>query len=223
MKGGGDMKNWQDDYKRLNLMSGKISFILEDDQDMIEIHYNDGMLIDIGYIKRLNSYFITVVSSDTAEGWNNPLDEIKVENKAELFEKIQEAIYKHRQNKYLSFETEPLENVQKQSFFQNFKGFKKKHQILGVAGIVLLLCVIRGLAQKFIWQASFWKGFLHTFALFVVVFNVTAILYVLKKKSPKVASFIARTLLILGILFLLGIVLLVIVLILKSFLHFDFT
>ena len=92
------MKNWQDDYKRLNLMSGKISFILEDDQDMIEIHYNDGMLIDIGYIKRLNSYFITVVSSDTTEGWNNPLDKIKVENKAELFEKIQEAIFNHRKN-----------------------------------------------------------------------------------------------------------------------------
>ena len=76
------MKSWQDDYKNLNLMSGKISFILEDDEDMIEIHYEDGMLIDVGYIERMHSYLITVVSNDTDEGWENPLEEINIENKA---------------------------------------------------------------------------------------------------------------------------------------------
>ena len=95
-KGGALMKHWQDDYKNLDLLSGKISFILEDDQDMIEIFYNDGMLIDVGYIRCLNSYFITVLSSDTAEGWENPLEEIKVENKAILVDKIQGTIYKYR-------------------------------------------------------------------------------------------------------------------------------
>ena len=63
------MKKWSDDYKKLDLSDGKISFILEDDEDMIEIHYKDGMLIDVGYIERMQSYFITVVSSDTVEGW----------------------------------------------------------------------------------------------------------------------------------------------------------
>ena len=62
------MKKWSDDYKNLNLLDGEISFISEDDEDMIHIRYSDGMLIHIGYIDRLNSYFITVVSSDTAEG-----------------------------------------------------------------------------------------------------------------------------------------------------------
>ena len=88
------MKSWQDDYKNLNLMSGKIRFISEDDEDMIEIHYKDGMLIDVGYIDRLNSYFITVVLGD--EGWTNPLEEIKVEDKTLLAEKIQETINKYR-------------------------------------------------------------------------------------------------------------------------------
>ena len=90
------MKSWQDDYKNLNLMSGKISFILEDDEDMIEIYYEDGMLIDVGYIERMHSYFITVVSSDTADGWKQPVEEVIAEDKTVLADKIQETIYKYR-------------------------------------------------------------------------------------------------------------------------------
>ncbi len=91
------MKEWYDDYKNLDLLQGKIKFMLEDDQDMIEIHYNDGMLIDVGYIKESPStYYITVVSTDDIKGWSTPLEEIKVEIKDELIEKIQETIYKYR-------------------------------------------------------------------------------------------------------------------------------
>ena len=90
------MGKWYDDYKKLDLLGGKISFILEDDEDMIEIHYKDGMLIDVGYIERMHSYFITVVSSDTADGWKQPVEEVKVEDKTVLADKIQETIYKYR-------------------------------------------------------------------------------------------------------------------------------
>ncbi len=91
------MKEWYDDYKNLNLLQGKIEFILEDDQDMIEIRYNDGMLIDVGYIKEMPSaYYITVVSTDDEKGWSAPLEEIKVIIKDELIGKIQETIYKYR-------------------------------------------------------------------------------------------------------------------------------
>lgn len=90
------MKKWYDDYNKLNLSGGKISFILDDDEDMIEIHYKDGMLIDVGYIERMHSYFITVVSSDTEEGWKQPVEEVKVEDKTVLADKIQETIYKYR-------------------------------------------------------------------------------------------------------------------------------
>ena len=92
------MKQWYDDYKNLDLLQGKIEFILEDDQDMIEIHYNDGMLIDIGYIEEMQSYYITIVSIDSEEGWKQPLEEISVKNKYELFDKIQQVIYKYRNN-----------------------------------------------------------------------------------------------------------------------------
>ncbi|MBQ8783752.1 MAG: hypothetical protein IJZ57_08280 [Clostridia bacterium] len=89
------MKEWYDVYKNLDLLSGEIEFILEDDQDMIEIHYNDGMSIDVGYIEDLQSYYITVVSTDDEKGWEKPLEEIEVKSKDKLYEKIQETIYKY--------------------------------------------------------------------------------------------------------------------------------
>ena len=216
------MKSWQDDYKNLNLMSGKISFILEDDEDMIEIYYEDGMLIDVGYIERMHSYLITVVSNDTDEGWENPLEEINIENKAELFDKIQETICNYRKKNYLTFESEQFDNMWKWIFFHDFKESRKKHGMIGAICILFLLCVIRGLSKKFIWQGSFWEGFLYPFVLFFAIFIISTILYVLMKKAPKAGSFVSGVLLILSIVFLAGIVLLIIVLLLNSFLHFWF-
>ena len=216
------MKSWQDDYKNLNLMSGKISFILEDDEDMIEIHYEDGMLIDVGYIERMHSYLITVVSNDTDEGWENPLEEINIENKAELFDKIQETICNYRKKNYLTFESEQFDNMWKWTFFHDFKESRKKHGVIGAICILFLLCVIRGLSKKFIWQGSFWEGFLYPFVLFFAIFIISTTLYVLMKKAPKAGSFVSGVLLILSIVFLAGIVLLIIVLLLNSFLHFWF-
>ena len=216
------MKSWQDDYKNLNLMSGKISFILEDDEDMIEIHYEDGMLIDVGYIERMHSYLITVVSNDTDEGWENPLEEINIENKAELFDKIQETICNYRQKNYLTFESEQFDNMWKWIFFHDFKESRKKHGVIGAICILFLLCVIRGLSKKFIWQGSFWEGFLYPFVLFFAIFIISTILYVLMKKAPKAGSFVSGVLLILSIVFLAGIALFIIVLLLNSFLHFWF-
>lgn len=89
------MKEWYDVYKNLDLLSGKIEFILEDNQDMIEINYHDGMLIDVGYIEDLQSYYITVVSTDDEKGWEKPLEEIEVKSKDNLYERIQETIYKY--------------------------------------------------------------------------------------------------------------------------------
>ena len=92
-EGGDFVKKWFDEYKQLDLMDGMISFILEDDEDMIEILYKDGLLIDVGYIDKLSSYFITVVSNND---WINPIEEIKVEHKKDLLDRIQKTIYKYR-------------------------------------------------------------------------------------------------------------------------------
>ena len=82
---------WWERYRELNLCNGEILFIADDEEDMIEITYADGMLIDVG--KDLtNQYCITVVSSNDEAGWKNPLFEVKVADKEELVEKIQETI-----------------------------------------------------------------------------------------------------------------------------------
>lgn len=90
------LKEWYDDYKNLDLLQGKIEFILEDGQDMIEIHYKDGMLIDVGYVEEDKKYYITVVESDDIEGWANPLAEFEVNSKDSLFNGIQEVVLKFR-------------------------------------------------------------------------------------------------------------------------------
>lgn len=90
-------QSWWDDYQCLNLYNGKINFISDDDEDMIEILYDDGMLIDIGKPMAATYYQIIVVSSDDEIGWHQPISEIKVIDKQELIMKIQETILQFRQ------------------------------------------------------------------------------------------------------------------------------
>ena len=90
------MNNWTDTYQSLDLKSGKIEFICEDDQDMIEIRYDDGMLIDVGYIEDYKKHFITVVESDNAKGWEKPLAVREVDSREKLFNEIQKTIFEFR-------------------------------------------------------------------------------------------------------------------------------
>ena len=90
------MDNWQKPYRDLDLMGGTIRFLLDDHEDMIEICFRDGMVIDVGYIEHWRSYCITVLAGDTPKDWQNPIDEVTVDDKAALAEKIQAMIYKHR-------------------------------------------------------------------------------------------------------------------------------
>ncbi len=212
------MGSWYDEYKELDPYNGRISFVSEDDEDMIEIRYKDGMLIDVGYIERLNSYVITVVSSDTEEGWKDPLEQITVNNRSELSDTIQDTICKYRQMDYPTFLSELITPVL--PFLRGLKESRKKLGI-GAAGIVIMLCTVRGIVQK-IWQGSFWNGFLYQLALLFAVFIISSFMYFLMKKAPSAGSFILGTFIILGIAFLLGVILLVILLLLNSFLHFWF-
>ena len=90
------MNNWTDTYQSLDLKSGKIEFICEDDQDMIEICYDDGMLIDVGYIEDYKKYFITVVESHDVNGWEKPLAVREIDFKEKLFSEIQKTIFEFR-------------------------------------------------------------------------------------------------------------------------------
>ncbi len=91
-----EIGDWYDKYKRLDLRNGEIKFICDDDQDMIEIRYDDGMLIDVGYVEEDRKYYITVVESDDKNGWQNPLEIVEVSSKEVLPVKIQNTVMKYR-------------------------------------------------------------------------------------------------------------------------------
>ena len=90
------MDNWQKPYRDLDLMGGMIRFLLDDHEDMIEICFRDGMVIDVGYLEHWRSYCITVLAGDTPKDWQNPIDEVTVDEKAALLAEIQRMIDKHR-------------------------------------------------------------------------------------------------------------------------------
>lgn len=87
---------WWEAYSGLNLRGGRIEFFYDDEEDMITINYEDGMLIDVGRYGPDQLYGIYVVSSADEQGWSAPLAVICVEEKKDLPTKIQEAIFKYR-------------------------------------------------------------------------------------------------------------------------------
>ena len=104
----------------------------------------------------------------------------------------------------------------KHVFFHDFKRSRAKHGTVIACGILLLLCVLRGIGKVLIWKESFWSGFLYPFFLALAATVMVLPLFLLSKKFPKVASIIATIFLGLGILFLAGILVLIIVLVIYS-------
>ena len=90
------MKDWREPFRTLELLGGEILFLTEDGEDMLEIRYPDGMVIDVSYIEHWHAYSVAVFPEDTKEGWQHPLEELTVDEKAELPTRIQETVYRHR-------------------------------------------------------------------------------------------------------------------------------
>ena len=87
---------WDDVYKKLDLACGKLQSICDDDEDMLRITYDDGMLIDVGYVAEDKTYYITIVASDTAKGRKEPLGVVAVTDKSMLAPELQKAVYAFR-------------------------------------------------------------------------------------------------------------------------------
>ncbi len=90
---------WWREFESLDFFGGKVFFIGDDLEDMIEITYPDGMFIDVGKAEKDGIYYITVLSSNDRKGWNSPLSEIAVINKEQLFDSIQKVIIEFRNGK----------------------------------------------------------------------------------------------------------------------------
>ena len=87
---------WVKPFLTLDLCGGTLVSILNDDEDMFEIRWSDGMWIDVGFIEEEKTYYITTVANDTLESWNNPLSVLKTSNRMDLVNMIQQEIFRCR-------------------------------------------------------------------------------------------------------------------------------
>lgn len=83
---------------------------------------------------------------------------------------------------YMTFEKQSFWNMWKYTFFYDIKGIEKKHGIFITIGIVILICVLRGLAKEFLWSGSFIDGFTYPFVLFAFISLITLPIYLLNRK-----------------------------------------
>lgn len=111
---------------------------------------------------------------------------------------------------FLELELNSFDAMWKYVFFHDFKKSRAKHGTVIACGILLLLCVLRGIGKVLIWKESFWSGFLYPFVIALAASIIILPLFLLSKKFPKVASFIATILLGLIVLFFAGIIILII-------------
>lgn len=87
-----DKKNWWDDYTSLKLSGGKLKPLSDDCEDMLEIVYKDGVIIDLGKPETEESYVITTYDSTKENGWNEPISVFEIKEKKELVTALQTAI-----------------------------------------------------------------------------------------------------------------------------------
>ena len=111
---------------------------------------------------------------------------------------------------FLELELNSFDAMWKYVFFHDFKKSRAKHGTAIACGILLLLCVLRGIGKVLIWKEAFWSGFLYPFVIALAASIIILPLFLLSKKFPKVASVIATIHLGLIVLFFAGIIILII-------------
>lgn len=122
---------------------------------------------------------------------------------------------------YIEFEANRFLSMWKYNFFIDLKPVKSRWGWWGVAGAVLVICIIRGLAKQFLWKSgSFTEGFLYPFLIFLIASAVITPLYFLGRKHPKLAGVIASILQYVCIAFLALIAIAFVLLLLNQAFHF---
>ena len=116
---------------------------------------------------------------------------------------------------YLQFELYCFDNMWQNVFLFPFKKVRERHGVCIACCILLLLCVLRGLAAVFRHQ-SFWSAFVYPFALALIGSVIVLPLYILSKKSPRVAAAVSSVLLTWIVLFLVILTLIMIFAIIKT-------
>ena len=86
--------SWEDGIKYINFdnfdfQGGNVNYIEGFGEDMLEIFYPNGYMIDVGYYDCMGSFYITIVKN---EDWNNIINEVEVKTDIELKKKLKDII-----------------------------------------------------------------------------------------------------------------------------------
>ena len=103
---------------------------------------------------------------------------------------------------WILFERDLFDGMWRRIFLYNFQKSRQRHGALIACGLLLLICLGRGIIGATVWQESFWKGFLYPFILFFIGSILFLPIYILSKKAPKAAAVVCTVILILGLAFL---------------------
>ncbi len=106
----------------------------------------------------------------------------------------------------LVFESEIFDTMWRNVFFHDFKKSRNKYGLVKSVAILLSICAIRGLVKMFWGNGSFLEGFLYPLFIFVIASAILLPLFLLSKKSPKLAKIIIEIIVIFGALVLLAVV-----------------
>ncbi len=109
----------------------------------------------------------------------------------------------------LLFSAEQFDLMWESVFFLDFKAIRSKFGAPLACGMLLLICVVRGIARWQIYGESFWQGFFYPLELFVIGMTIFLPIYLLGKKHPKIASVLLNIVVSIGVVFLAVIALLV--------------
>ena len=124
---------------------------------------------------------------------------------------------------YMAFELDIFSSMWKSVFFLDFNGQRKIYGIKWALAIVLIICIVRGLVKQFIWHSgTFVEGFLYPFIIFAIVSAILLPVYILNKSHHKAASILMSVIVSVSVIFLASVLILLIVLIFNSWLHFLF-
>ena len=81
-------ENWIEKCRAIDFKGGLLE-LWENQNNLMEVWYENGFLIDVGYIQRLDTYFVTVIRDDD---WAVPVRTVAVQEETKLLTVIQEAV-----------------------------------------------------------------------------------------------------------------------------------
>ena len=81
--------HWTEKYAAIDFKGGVLEFWEDRGEDMLEVWYENGCLIDVGYNQRLDTFFVIIIKDDD---WAVPVRTMAVRREQDLVSAIRTAV-----------------------------------------------------------------------------------------------------------------------------------